>query len=77
MNITFASWMFSQRVQAWIGKRGLRAAAEEVGLSAATLSRICRGHHPDVTTFVKLAHAMGATLDEFVHDADYYDDHYV
>jgi len=33
---------------------GIRAAAAEIGISAATLSRIERGHVPDVNTLSKI-----------------------
>ena len=32
----------------------LRAAAKEIGISAATLSRIERGEKPDIDNFVKI-----------------------
>jgi len=36
------------------GDRGVREAAKEIGISAATLSRVERGHLPDLETFGKL-----------------------
>ena len=36
------------------GGRGIREVAEEVGVSAATLSRIESGKQPDLETFTKL-----------------------
>jgi transcriptional regulator with XRE-family HTH domain len=36
------------------GSRGVRAAALEAGISAATFSRVERGHMPDLETFAKL-----------------------
>lgn len=36
------------------GEAGVRAAAKEAGVSPATLSRVERGHVPDMLTFEKL-----------------------
>ncbi len=36
------------------GSRGVREVAEEVGISPATLSRVERGHLPDIETFGKV-----------------------
>ena len=36
------------------GDEGVRAAAKEAGVSPATLSRVERGHVPDMLTFEKL-----------------------
>lgn len=36
------------------GDRGLRETAEEIGISAATLSRVERGRSPDLDTFAKV-----------------------
>jgi transcriptional regulator with XRE-family HTH domain len=36
------------------GSKGVREVAEEVGISAATLSRVERGHLPDIETFGKV-----------------------
>lgn len=36
------------------GDRGIREAAKEIGVSAATLSRVERGHIPDLETFSKI-----------------------
>lgn len=33
---------------------GVRALAAEIGTSAATLSRIERGHYPDITTWLRI-----------------------
>ena len=42
------------------GDAGLRKTATEIGISAATLSRIERGHLPDLTTFEKVCKWLGA-----------------
>lgn len=36
------------------GRLGVRAAAEQVGISSATLSRVENGHLPDLQTFAKI-----------------------
>jgi transcriptional regulator with XRE-family HTH domain len=36
------------------GDKGVRAAAAEAGVSAATLSRVERGHLPDILTYQRL-----------------------
>jgi transcriptional regulator with XRE-family HTH domain len=36
------------------GDRGIRAVAKEIGVSPATLSRVERGHLPDLETFGKV-----------------------
>ena len=36
------------------GDRGVREVAKEIGLSPATLSRVERGHIPDLETFSKI-----------------------
>lgn len=38
---------------------GVRAAAEQVGISAATLSRVERGYLPDLDTFGKICKWLG------------------
>lgn len=41
------------------GDVGVRATAAEIGISPATLSRIERGHTPDLETFAKLCRWLG------------------
>ena len=36
------------------GGQGIRKVAEQIGISAATLSRVERGHLPDLETFGKI-----------------------
>lgn len=36
------------------GSRGVRAVAKQIGISAATLSRVERGYMPDLETFGKI-----------------------
>ncbi|WEK04055.1 MAG: helix-turn-helix transcriptional regulator [Candidatus Devosia phytovorans] len=42
------------------GAKGIRAAAEEIGVSTATLSRIENGHLPDLETFRRVCGWLGA-----------------
>lgn len=44
----------AQRIQEHRAGKGVRAAAIEVGVSPATLSRIENGHVPDLETFGKI-----------------------
>lgn len=43
---------------------GVRAVAEMSGVSAATVSRLERGHDCDLASFVALADLYGASLDD-------------
>lgn len=42
------------RFQRFLAGQGVREAAKEFGVSAATVSRIERGYQPDAATFLKL-----------------------
>lgn len=42
------------------GAKGIRAAASEIGVSTATLSRIENGHLPDLETFRRICEWLGA-----------------
>ena len=48
-----------QNVSRKRGSMGIRAAAAEIGISPATLSRIERGHVPDVKTLAKICDWLG------------------
>jgi len=45
---------FGQKVKAKRGSGGIRCAAKEIGISAATLSRIENGKLPDLLNFAKI-----------------------
>lgn len=47
------------RVNAHRANLSIRTAAEEIGIGHATLSRIERGHVPDLETFLKLCNWIG------------------
>ena len=44
-----------RRLSAKRGDRGVRAVAQEIGVSPATLSRVERGYLPDLETFAKIS----------------------
>lgn len=46
--------------------RGVRAAAAEVGISSATLSRVENGHMPDLETFAKICKWLDRDPREFL-----------
>jgi transcriptional regulator with XRE-family HTH domain len=48
------------------GGRGVRAAAADVGVSAATLSRVENGHMPDLETFAKICRWLDRDPREFL-----------
>lgn len=48
------------------GSRGVRMAALEAGVSAATLSRVENGHMPDLETFAKLCKWLNRDPNEFL-----------
>jgi len=41
------------------GERGVREVSKEIGISPATLSRVERGHLPDIETFAKVCNWLG------------------
>lgn len=48
------------------GGQGIRAAANEVGISPATLSRVENGHMPDLQTFAKICKWLDRDPREFL-----------
>ena len=47
------------------GNMGVRAAAKEIGISPSTLSRIEKGHVPDVGTLEKVCEWLGEDTSKF------------
>lgn len=47
------------------GNMGVRAAAKEIGISPSTLSRIEKGHVPDVGTLEKICEWLGEEPSRF------------
>lgn len=47
------------------GNMGIRAAAREIGISPSTLSRIEKGHVPDVGTLEKVCRWLGEETSRF------------
>ncbi|WP_346892505.1 helix-turn-helix transcriptional regulator [uncultured Roseibium sp.] len=48
------------------GTLGVRAAAKEIGISSATLSRIENGHIPDLVTFAAICRWLGEDPSKFL-----------
>jgi transcriptional regulator with XRE-family HTH domain len=44
------------------GRQGIRAAAQEIGISPATLSRVENGHLPDLENFQKICRWLGIEM---------------
>ena len=57
---------FGQRIVVKRAGRGIRAAALEVDVSPATLSRVENGHMPDLLTFAKICRWLGVDPREFL-----------
>lgn len=57
---------FGRLIVARRGSRGVRSAAAEAGVSAATLSRLENGHMPDLATFAKLCKWLDLDPREFL-----------
>ncbi len=49
-------------VQKKRGDRGIRKVAREIGISHATLSRVERGHLPDLENYQKICRWMGIDI---------------
>lgn len=52
------------------GSMGVRAAAHEIGISPSTLSRVERGHVPDVATIDKICSWLGEDSTKFTGVGD-------
>ncbi len=50
---------FGEMIVSRRGTLGVRAAAKEIGVSPATLSRIENGHVPDLATFAAICRWLG------------------
>jgi transcriptional regulator with XRE-family HTH domain len=48
------------------GRLGIRAAAQEIGISSATLSRVENGHLPDLENFQKICRWLGVEMSSVV-----------
>ena len=55
----FNTQLLAERVREKRGDRSLRAIVDETGLSIATLSRLERGHYPDMYNFGLLIEWLG------------------
>ncbi len=54
------------RVKEKRGEKGIRAAATEIGISHATLSRVERGFMPDLENYRRICRWLGVNVDEVV-----------
>ena len=52
------------------GARGVRVTAAEIGVSAATLSRVENGRQPDLQTFEKLCRWLGISPSDVLAGSD-------
>lgn len=57
---------FGEMVASRRGTLGVRAAAKEIGISPATLSRIENGHVPDLVTFAAVCRWLGEDPADFL-----------
>lgn len=48
------------------GDLGIRAAARQIGVSASTLSRVERGHLPDLENYQKICNWLGIDTEDVV-----------
>lgn len=56
---------FSEMVRSKRGNTGLRLLAQNIGVSASTLSRIEQGNLPDIDTYLKLCDWLEVSSDYF------------
>ncbi len=57
---------FGEFVKNYRGKKGIRAAANEIGISHPTLSRIENGHVPDLEKFSLICKWLGENPSRFL-----------
>ncbi len=56
---------FSSMIKSKRGKKGLRALANDIGISASTLSRVEQGNLPDIDTYLKLCQWLEVSSEYF------------
>jgi len=66
MQSTLNTELFASLVKSKRGKKGLRDAAVEIDVSAATLSRVEQGKLPDVETFIRICKWLEVPTDTFI-----------
>jgi transcriptional regulator with XRE-family HTH domain len=54
------------RVKEKRGEQGIRAAAKEIGISHATLSRVERGFMPDLANYRRICRWLGINVEDVV-----------
>lgn len=65
---------FAEMIKSKRGNTGLRALAAEIGISAATLSRIEQGNLPDIDTYIKLCDWLEVSTEFFTTSKQHSDD---
>ena len=63
---TLNTQLLASMIKSKRGKKGLRDTADEIEISAATLSRVEQGNLPDVETFLRLCKWLKVSTDTFV-----------
>ena len=58
---------FSEMIKSKRGNKGLRVLAQEIGISASTLSRIEQGNVPDIDTYLRLCDWLEVSTDYFTN----------
>ncbi len=66
MNTTLDTEKFSEMIKSKRGSKGLRLLANEISISASTLSRIEQGNLPDIDTYLKLCNWLNVSTEYFV-----------
>ncbi|GGD11374.1 helix-turn-helix domain-containing protein [Hyunsoonleella pacifica] len=66
MNNTLDTIKFSEMIKSKRGKTGLRKLADEINISASTLSRIEQGNLPDIDTYLKICNWLEVSSEYFV-----------
>lgn len=65
MSSTLDTTKFAEMIKSKRGKTGLRALANDIGISASTLSRIEQGNLPDIDTYLKLCQWLEVSSEYF------------
>lgn len=73
MSSTLDTTKFSEMVKSKRGSIGLRTLATEIGISAATLSRIEQGNLPDIDTYLKVCDWLEVSSEFFTTSSSHSD----
>ncbi|MEO0525942.1 MAG: helix-turn-helix transcriptional regulator [Bacteroidota bacterium] len=66
MSTSLDTEKFSRMIKSKRGKIGLRNLANDIGISASTLSRVEQGNLPDIDTYLKLCNWLEVSSDYFL-----------